>query len=80
MMLKLENTFWGYTKAQFDNDENLKPSFNKLAIITSKKFLKLPLLDESLQSQAGLQSSINRLMLSMILPRHTNKLQTLFEK
>ena len=29
MMLKLKNTF-GYTKAQFDNDENLKQSFNKL--------------------------------------------------
>ena len=27
---EIKKHFWGYTKAQFDNDENLKPSFNKL--------------------------------------------------
>ena len=27
---EIRKHLWGYTKAQFDNDENLKPSFNKL--------------------------------------------------
>ena len=27
---EIKKHFWGYTKAQFDNDENLKPWFNKL--------------------------------------------------
>ena len=74
-MLKLKNT-WRYTKAQFDNDKHLKPLCNKFATITSKKSLKLYFHNESLQSQAGLQSLINRLMLLMILCQHTYKLQT----
>ena len=58
---EIEKHFWVYTKAQFDNDENLKPSFNNLTCykITSKKFLKLHPHEEFLQSQAGLQSLIN---------------------
>ena len=27
---EIKKQFFGYTKVQFDNDENFKPSFNKL--------------------------------------------------
>ena len=55
---EIEKHFWGYTKAQFDNDENLKPSFNNLTCYNYfKKGFKAT--SESLQSQAGLQSLIN---------------------